>query len=250
MKKTYLKYIIAFLAVQAVTAAVLFYILSVAPVKREIMRISEQFTYTTATGSSQTAEYLNKLRDAKHHEAFLKSALSLAKRDSIALLIDLKDSLAILSLKGVYLFESKISVIKLSKGLEKMPAEVRDSLFGGPMQLSSEIVSIEKFPIVVKKAPKDTTEAKSDDSAPTLPVQNDVFAMFTFNNGMVIELAQSQKELAGHKSAYRKYKRESRSRIRKEERDYLYMLRIELPREEARSIYRALPLRPYVVVRY
>lgn len=257
------KSIIVFLAIQVAVALSSFILFGLVPALREAGKIKDVADKKSDMADAElpegTLKLIEKVRASEHHEAYLRSTLKLSKKDSIALFIDLNDSLAFLSLKGVYLYQSKISKIKINKGLKKMPYFLRDSLYSGPLQVVEEISSIEKFPIVIKKAPKDTSEANQSGAAPTLPIQNDVFVMFNFSNNMIIEIDQEENELAGTRRAYRQYKRqyrrwfmsESISALFDSERSgYIYHITIELPREDARSIYRALPLKPFVVVRY
>jgi len=255
------KSIIVFIAIQVAIALLAFILFGLVPAHREAGKIKAVADLKSGGANAElpkeTLNLIEEVRRSEHHEAYLRSTLKLSRKDSIALFIDLNDSIAFLSLKGVYLYQSKISKIKINKGLKKLPYFLRDSLYSGPLQVVEEVSSIEKFPIVVKKAPKDTTEANQ--SAPSLPIQNDVFVMFSFSNNMVIEIDQEEEELAGTRSAYRQYKRhyrrwfmsESISSLFDQERSgYIYHITIKLPREDARSIYRALPLKPFVVVRY
>jgi len=257
------KAIVIFLTVQVVIALIAFILFGLIPVNREYRTVSgkleAKYSGSKSVISKNTYSLIKHERISEHHEAYLRSTLKLAKTDSIALLIDLKDSFAFLSLKGVYLFQSKISRIYINKGLKKLPDFLRDSLCSGPMIVEEDISSIEKFPIVVKKAPKDTTEANQAGSAPVLPIQNDVFILLTFGNSMVIEIVQQENELAGTRHAYRVYKKlykrwffskNFHSLFNSEKRGYIYHITLEIPREDARSIYRALPIKPFVVVRY
>jgi len=252
-----------FAIIQVAIALIAFILFGLIPVNREFRTISgkveAKYNGSKSEISKDTYNLVKQARANEHHEAYLRSTLKLSKTDSISLLIDLKDSFAFLSLKGVYLFQSKISHIDINKGLKKLPDFLRDSLCSGPMIVEEDISSIEKFPIVIKKAPKDTTEANKAGSAPVLPIQNDVFILLTFGNSMVIEIAQQEHELAGTRHAYRTYKRlykkwflakNFQSLIDPDKRGYIYHITIELPREDARSIYRALPIKPFVVVRY
>lgn len=257
------KSIIVFIAIQVAIALLAFILFGLVPAHREAEKISAVAEMKSGGKDSElpkeTFNLIEEVRASEHHEAYLRSTLKLSRKDSIALFIDLNDSLAFLSLKGVYLFQSKISKIKISKGLKKLPYFLRDSLYSGPLQVVEEISSIEKFPVVVKKAPKDTSEANQTGAAPVLPIQNDVFVLFSFSNNMVIEIDQEEDELAGTRRAYRQYKRQYRrwflsenisALFDPEKSGYIYHITIKLPREDARSIYRALPLKPYVVVRY
>lgn len=255
--------IVIFVTIQVAIALIAFILFGLIPVNREHRNVSgkidAKYTGPKSVVSKNTYSLVKHERISEHHEAYLRSTLKLSKTDSIALLIDLKDSFAFLSLKGVYLFQSKISRININKGLQKLPDFLRDSLYSGPMLVEEDLSSIEKFPIVVKKAPKDTTEANQAGSAPVLPIQNDVFILLTFGNSMVIEITQQENDLAGTRHAYRVYKRmykkwflskNFQSLLDPKKRGYIYHITIELPREDARSIYRALPIKPFVVVRY
>lgn len=254
--------LIVYISVQLVVVVGAFILFGIIPVSNEVSKITSEFGIERTGNQKLPAEkavLLERVRDREHYESILKSALSLSKTDSISLLIDLNDSLAILSLKGVSLFQSKISVIEFNQGLKKLPVYLRDSLYSGPFLVKDELASIEKFPVVVKKAPKDTTEASANNAAPELPIQNDVFVLFALDNNLVIEINQEEKDLAGSKRAYREFNRNYSKFFRehnyaqlkdKSAPSYLYRLKIFIPREEARSIYRALPIKPYVLVRY
>lgn len=257
-----LKWVVIFIAVQITAVAAAFLIFGLIPVSREVKNITATYGLDKAADKSAlsvNADLLFKIREREHYDSFLRSALALSKSDSISLLIDLSDSLAILSLKGVFLFQTKISEIEFNKGLDKLPVFLRDSLYSGPFMVEREFASIEKFPVVVKKAPKDTTEANADNSAPVLPTQNDVFVLLAFANNLVIEINQEEDDLAGSVKAWREYKK-GYSKFFKEHNlalfkdknapEYLYRIKISIPREDARSIYRALPLKPFVLVRY
>ncbi len=257
------KAIIVFFIFLALLTVASFFIFGLYPVKREVTNISGYIESQPVNNNgklpSEVKNLISEVREKEHLAAFLNTTLKLSKGDSIAFFIDLKDSLAILSFKGVSLFQTKISRIEINSGLKKLPIFFRDSLYSGPMEVKEEISSIEKFPVVVKKAPKDTIEANMASAAPAPPTQNDVFIAFWFDNNLIIEMNQQEEELVGVKKDFKRYKRDlarwiraknTKALLNKEERGYIYHLTIELPRDDARSIYRALPLKPAVVVRY
>jgi hypothetical protein len=258
-----IKNLILFVSLQLLILFIAFIFFGWLPVHREAKKISSYLNAPTGDTINKLLEskieLISKIYNTEHLESILKANLSLSKTDSIALLIDLKDSLAILSFKGIAIFESKITNFELNKGLIKMPTFLRDSLFSGPIMVKEELSSIEKFPIVVKKAPKDTTEANLLSTAPTLPTQSDVFFLFAFERNIIIEIKQHETELVGSAAKYRQYKNQRGKWIQQknvatlknsENPSYLYALTIEIAREDARSIYRALPIKPYILVRY
>ena len=257
------KSIITFFASQIAIVVVIFILFDLIPVTREYStisdKVSERGVNTTAQLSKEQSNLIDMVRINEHHESYLRNALKLSKIDSISLLIDLRDSLAILSLKGVSIFESKISKIQINKGLKKLPDFLRDSLYSGPLQVMEDLSSIEKFPIVVKKPAKDTSEVNKTEAAPTIPKQNDVFVLMAFDNNMIIEIDQQENKLAGSRFEYMNYKRQHmnwflsrniKSLFGSGQWGYIYQLKIEIPREDAGSIYRALPIKPFVLVRY
>ncbi len=216
-----LKTLLIFVSLQLAVLALAFVVLGLMPVNHEVKRISNGLIHKTGNGRNSLAlaniDLANQVIKSEHHEAILNANLMLSKADSISLIIDLNDSLAILSFKGVNLFKSKISNIKFNKGLEKLPLLVLDSLFSGPFLTDSELSSIEKFPIVIKKAPKDSIEANLANKAPELPKYTDVFWFFTFSNNFTIEIQQEEDALVGSPSDYRKYKREKSKWLRKKD---------------------------------
>ncbi|MDD2279630.1 MAG: hypothetical protein PHD06_05775 [Bacteroidales bacterium] len=258
-----LKSVIIFFILQLAVLSVAFVVFGVLPVHREVKSISNFLESKPLQDKQEltksNSELVRKILGSEHHEAFLKSNILLSKSDSISLLIDLKDSLAILTFKGVSLFETKITSISFNKGLKKLPLFLLDSLYSGPFVATEEISSIEKFPIVIKKAPKDTLEANLLNAAPILPRQSDVFYLFAFENSMTVEIVQQEKNIVGSRSSFRNYKKAKskwfRNRnlnflVKADQKGYTYQLSIKIPREDARSIYRALPIKPVVVVRY
>jgi hypothetical protein len=263
ISKAPLKLIALFVVIQLAVVLIAFLVFGLMPVNREVNLISGYVEDKPTSNVNELwaakTQQIKKVRELHHHEAFLTSTLQLSKIDSISLLIDLSDSIAILTFKGVKLFETKILSIDFNKGLKKLPLSLRDSLYSGPMMVVSEISSLEKFPIVIKKAPKDTTEANILNSAPQMPKQHDVFYQFDFGNNMLIEIKQHENELIGTAKDYRNYTKARKRKnfeknisalTNKNVRGYTYSLTIELAREDARSIYRALPVKPFVVVRY
>jgi hypothetical protein len=255
--------VLVVLIVQLIALVFSFYVFGVMPVKKEIESLKKGSqsvnTENQQLFSSSQIDLLEKLRGLKHQESFLKSAIQFAKVDSVSLLIDLNDSIAFLSYKGVSLFSTKIPDIFLNKGLNQMPTYLRDSLFAGPMQIEHEISSIEKFPVIVKKAPKDTSEIKQSDSIPVIPKQNDVYYLFAFSNNFVVEVQQYEEASPGSKKSTAKYEiakanwfeQKSIDALKdNEKRSYIYHLVIKLPRNDAQSIYRALPQKPYLAIRY
>jgi len=255
------KFYIITMGIQFLLISIIVIIFGLVPVKREINKIGKIVSDSSNIKQrvETKTELLNRYLLAKHHESVLSNTIELAKADSIALIIDLQDSVVKISFKGVDLQVSRITEIIKNSGLRKMPFLMLDSLFSGPFYIEKDFSSIEKFPIVVKKAPKDTIEAEQLNKAPELPKQSDVFFFFIVNEHFIIEVAQNENELIGNPKVVKQYRKKKRDWIRQRNIDqikdsqnpnYIYQLTVKIPREEARSIYRALPVYPVVLIRH
>ncbi len=251
-------YLITF-CIQFFIAILILLVFGIVPVLREVERFKENQNHERCSSDYQSSSLIHNYLQLRHYEAVLSNKLKMAKDDSIALIIDLQDSLVKLTFKGIDLFTSKITGIKKNAGLRKLPFYLLDSLFSGPFLIEYEYSSIEKFPIVVKKAPKDTIEAEQTSRAPQLPKQSDVFYSFVVNERCLIEIVQSEEDLIGVRSDAKKYRKQKerflktknlKSVYTSNSSPYIYQLTVKIPREDARSIYRALPVKPAVLIRY
>ncbi len=250
--KTYI-----FLGLQAVIVIGLFFILGYWPVVSHIEKITEDKNNKAHVLAGEK-KIFEKYRNIKAEKDFNKALLNLSKSDSIYLLIDFKDSTVSLAIKGVLVHEVRLQVFSFDNGLKKLPPDIRLKVFEKPLQVISDESTIEKFPIVLKKAPKDTIEAQLTESAPAAPNQSDVFFSLKFSNNLIIEFHQTETDFLGDKAIVRQYFMNKRKQIVMREIDslktmqpapYFYKITLLLPREEARSIYRGLPVKPFVLIR-
>lgn len=256
-------YLLYFLIIQVFIIIVFFLVLGLLPVINEIEK------YSTSIDSSQIVtlkdidkdifEKYSQLVRLKREEDFLKAQISLAKTDSIYLLVNLNDSTVKLMVKGVLLSESKIKKFSINNGAKKMPDHFYNSIFNKPLQTISDFSTIQKFPIVVKKAPRDTTDAKLAEKAPEPPKTLDVFYTLELNENISLEIKQLENDSINSPKLIRRYKRLKTKKALRESIDiyaennppfYNYKIELEIPKEDARSIYRALPLKPQVLIRF
>lgn len=111
--------------------------------------------------------------------AFLEARHTMSKIDSVSLSINLTDSVAALELGGVVVFEAPLVGNRISPLLKAMKPEALSNLLRSPARVVSYYGTIEKEPIIIKHAPRDTTEAALDDK--DLPVVIRQAAFFTFH---------------------------------------------------------------------
>lgn len=92
-------------------------------------------------------------------KAWIESRLQMASSDSIGLSIDLEKHLIQLELRGVAVMRSKIRDYKISGLFKKMDGNVYFAMFGSPLTVLKYESTIEKNPLKVVVAPKDTIAA-------------------------------------------------------------------------------------------
>jgi hypothetical protein len=189
--------------------------------------------------------YLSLLKE----KAFLQSRIIMAETDSIYLTINLTDSTANVEISGVSVHTAKISSIKACRILIKGNENIILSMLATPFTISSDFATIKKEPVMIKMAPKDTSEYKPDimpDTSFTEPV-NYILEM---TNGARIYVYQEEEEKFSNRMSlmvfdikYRLLQTWSslRSVALLKVPEYHPFLKIKLPRSDAKIIYRALP---------
>jgi hypothetical protein len=189
--------------------------------------------------------YLKLLKD----KAFLQSKIVMAETDSIYLTINMTDSSANLEISGVVVHKAKMSKVKTSKILLKADENSILSILSTPFTISHAFATIKKEPLMIKVAPKDTSEYKPDimpDTTITEPVNyiletkggiriyvyqeenvkfNDRISQFTFDiNDRLRDTWCALKSVAVFKVP-----------------EYHPFIKIRLPRTDAKIIFRAIP---------
>ena len=142
---------------------------------RKLEEIKNEFGAKTAEKSDveqrilMDSTYLKLLKE----KAFLQSRIVMAETDSIYLTINLADSTANIEISGVVVHKAKMSSVKTSKILMKGNDNIILSMLASPFTISSAFATIKKEPVMIKMAPKDTSEYKPDimpDTSITEPV--------------------------------------------------------------------------------
>jgi len=196
--------------------------------------------------------YLSMLKE----KSFLQSRVALAESDSIYLTVNLKDSTINLEINGVSVHNTAISRYSVSKLFKGENNYVILSMLGVPLTISRNYASIEKEPLMIKLAPKDTSEYEPDiipDTADFEPV-NFIMEM---ENGTRLFVYQEEKLKQG--DGMRRFIFDMKHRIRFEAAgfrriftfrvpEYHPFIKLRIPRSDAKIIYRALPGRGQVAV--
>jgi hypothetical protein len=181
--------------------------------------------------------------------SFLKARTAMAETDSIYLTINLADSGLTLEISGVAVARTKFTRLKSSKIFLDRNSYVISSMLSEPFIITRNFASIPKEPLMIKMAPKDTSEYKPDiipDTADFEPV-NYIMEM---DNGIVVYVYQEEKlnsfdglHLFFFDLQYRLYNswKTTKSVFTFRVPEYHPFIKVRLPRADAKIIYRALP---------
>jgi hypothetical protein len=182
-------------------------------------------------------------------KSFLQSRITMAETDSIYLTINLTDSLVNLEISGVIVHKAKIKRLKISKMLRSSNEFIISSALSKPFTITKNYSSIPKEPLMIKMAPKDTSEYKPDiipDTADFEPV-NYIMEM---DNGINILVYQEEKLNFGDGMNLFRFDLSNRMRnawisiksvLMFKVPDYHPFIKIRLPRTDAKIIFRAIP---------
>jgi hypothetical protein len=187
-------------------------------------------------------------------EAFLRARLKMAEADSACLSINLIDSLVIMEIQGVKLLETKILKIHSSKIFHRFKKEAFFEYFSTPFVIDSDYCTIPKEFFNIKFAPEDTLAALSPKTIPDSTINYPVYFNLYLDRDLVVEIRQTDTLVTQKFTEYNKRLRNEkiskmwRHLYKFEVPPYDPWIRIEIPHNDARSIYKALPKHAQVSV--
>jgi hypothetical protein len=234
------------------SAFIIYYsILSMMGPGRKLEELKKEYS-AKASEASKTDErffsdsaYLKLLKE----RSFLQSKVAMAKTDSIYLTIVLTDSTANLEISGVVVHKARISRMSISKILMAENESAVLTLLSSPFDIASAYSTIRKEPLMIKIAPKDTSEYIPD-IMPDTSLVEPVNYILEMTNGTRVYIYQEEKENRSERmSAFRfdlKYRlRDTWNSLKSvavcKVPEYKPYIKIRLPRADAKIIYRALP---------
>jgi len=189
--------------------------------------------------------YLKLIKERAH----LQSGIIMAETDSIYLIINLADSSMNLEISGVVVHKSKMNSFKASRILTNGNENIISSMLSTPLTISSAISTIKKEPVMIKMAPRDTSEYKPD-MMPDTSITEPVNYILVMTNGIRIYVYQEEEDKRSERMTLFKFdlndrltqtwKALKRVAVFKVPEYHPY-LKIKLPRSDAKIIYRAIP---------
>ncbi len=206
---------------------------------------------------AQIAEVKAIIRKEREN-AFQKSRLALAEKDSIYMVLDVPAKLLVLEIKGVPVKKVNLLNIDISHRFSLISHENLLPWISEPFNLEKDFSTIPKSPIVVKQAPKDTIEAQLQSSKPTPPDSTNVYYTLYFDRNLVLEIEQSDPPEVGYTEKVITYqnikkKESTRSVFRMlrnpQQTDQPMQIKLTISESEARAIYRAVPTRSRLILK-
>jgi hypothetical protein len=256
-KKSNLK--ITFIVLISIVLLIVIYytIMSMLSPVRKLDEFKNEFT-GNASGKNESevqiyndSTYLKLLKE----KAFLQSRLVMAETDSIYLSINLADSTINIEISGVVVHKARINSVKISKILSESDYSVL-TMLSTPFTISRSLATIKKEPVMLKMAPKDTSEYKPD-IMPDTSIAEPVNYILEVNHGIRIYVYQEEKIKFVDRMNQFKFDLKDRltdtwSSLKSiavlKVPEYHPFIRIRLPRTDAKIIYRAIPKNGQIAV--
>jgi hypothetical protein len=183
------------------------------------------------------------------NKVFLQSKIVMAETDSIYLSCNLADSSANLEISGIVVHKAKMSKVNASRILLGKDENTTLSVLSTPLTISNSFATIKKEPVMIKVAPKDTSEYKPD-ITPDTSITEPVYYILETSMGVRIYVYQEENDKFNDRIS--RFRFDINDRIRDtwealkrvavfKVPEYHPFIKIRLPRSDAKIIYRAIP---------
>ena len=221
-----------------------------------VKSINERYQSTDSTLNRLTSN--DQLFEMIKWNTYQQARLNLIKKDSISMCINLSDSTLTLVIRGVPVHRNRIDGYTYSPILDKINRTALINLFSEPNRIVNDTSNIVKHPIRKVIAPKNEEEAAKLSGLSEIDTLMETAALrFQLDNDLVIVVEHKPEALSIPSKSYKKF---ISAFDRKTKWDYMnnifstgnkeqqIWIRIYLPPEESKSIYRALPDNAYVAI--
>jgi hypothetical protein len=189
-------------------------------------------------------------------QAYLQSRVLMAETDSVYLTLNLAERVVNIEISGVVVHSTHINEYEASKLITDGDQFAITSLLSQPLTIVSDTSSIAKIAIIMKIAPKDTSEFKPD-AIPDTAFYEPVNYIFETDRGIKIIVYQSEEinqgdtkdrflfdlphRLISAKSAMKDI-------LAFKVPEYQPFIKIKIPSVDAKIIYRAIPKHGQIAV--
>jgi len=182
-------------------------------------------------------------------KAFLQAKVAMAETDSICLSLNLEDSTVVLEISGVKVHETKMRKVQVSKIIRSGDPNIISNMLSVPLNVLKDYATIRKEPLMIKMAPKDTSEYKPDIIPDTSDYEPVNYILET-NRGLRIFVYQYEETTKSERSNLFFFDLNDRLRniagslkniVAFKVPEYHPYIKIRLPKADAKIVYRALP---------
>jgi hypothetical protein len=182
-------------------------------------------------------------------KSFLQSRIAMAESDSIYVTINIPDSAINLEVCGVVVHTTKIQKMSISNIIKSGNEYIISSMLSKPFSIENSFSTIPREPLMIKIAPKDTSEYIPD-VVPDTAYHEPVNYVLEMSNGTRIFVYQAEFPHPGDKMHLFKFDMKYRLQdafnalkriVVFKVPDYHPYIKIRIPRADAKIIYRALP---------
>ncbi|WP_339734164.1 hypothetical protein [uncultured Sunxiuqinia sp.] len=245
--------VVAFLSMVGMLTYAVF---SVAGVRQKMKLLNEQ-------SDAQLLNFDPLLVDSAYMELFreknwLETRLILSKSDSIYLSVHLKDSLLQLEMKGVVLTQIKLIDFEYDRFFDVLSPGTYHHLFATQTQVDSTFSTIGKGPVTIKKITNINAQILSE-SPDTIKIMEAVHWISWLDNGVRINIEgigtdfpdrNWHRELFWISQDLKKIARTIKQASALKLPDYYPEITLVLTDRDAKTIFRALPEKPFVAFRF
>jgi hypothetical protein len=251
-KKTSYLLIALIIVITAVIAFVVYYsIMEMRSPAKKMGEISDEYGFAKyekrklPISVTSDSTFLSLLKE----EAYLQSRVAMAETDSVYLTLNLSKSEINIEISGVVVHSTPINEIEASKLITSGDEFVITSLLSAPLTIISDTSSIAKIPIILKIAPKDTSEFKPD-AIPDTAFYEPVNYIFETDRGIKIIVYQSEEINQGDSKDRFMFdlrhrlintKAAMKDILKFKVPEYQPFIKIKIPSADAKIIYRAIP---------
>jgi len=192
-------------------------------------------------------------------KTWLETRYQISRTDSISLSVNLGDSTLQLELKGVVLKRSKILDFRADQIFSHLNEGAYHHFFGVQAVAESALSTIEKEPLIVKNAPKDTIEYAEQEHVIGSAKSEVVHWLLQLDNGIVLKIEGADKlsndggwmgRKFWWKQDFMQLKKDIQKTLFFEIPDYKPEIAMVISEADAKAIFRALPTSPLICIRF
>ena len=264
--------VLSIFVIYALVSTVLMPVLTKNSLPKAVVRISDEKPKASKKGNNETKDEpisdsvvstggkdaKIKLFELRKREILLHSRLELANEDSMYLVLDLINNTAVLEMKGVSLHETKILESSVSNSIKMYHTEALLNWMAEPFTVRHAEATIPKIEYVEKIAPKDSIEANKVAVEPAAAKRGDVYIVMDFDRNLRLVISQSElpdedgkKTISVMRKKYQEIevRRSLQSLVKFNREPVMPQISIVIPKSDATIFYKALPVRPKMVLR-